>query len=325
MEAQMRIILFLMVIISSATEEVKKLTSTEGGSITLPDPVKEKGYLLFERTNIAAVNKGEVEIEVDIYISRLHWDKNNGNFTITGLQRNDSGIYTIDSKKGRIFTTSYKLTVYESVSTPAVKRLSVSAESCILLCSVEKAEETTLLWYKDKEILNQSSSALSLPLTVHKQDSNSSYRCVAANPADNKTLPVNITTSCNEQNDTDNSDDTNTRYYFVTGIIISIMLAVFVVLIAIITKKKCLNKTKTTTRQTQDSVNTDTSVNYTDVQISGNRPCQAGNLSDSPGTVDRSNLTTVYDKLEAHRMLHTDTAENVSDKLSTYSDFAANH
>ncbi|XP_067440509.1 CD48 antigen-like isoform X2 [Thunnus thynnus] len=251
MEAQMRIILFLMVIISSATEEVKNLISTEGGSITLPDPVKEKGYLSFKGTTIAAVNKGEVEIEEKIYINRLHWDKNTGFFTITGLQRNDSGIYYIDSKKGRTFTTSYNLIMYESVSTPAVKRLSVSAESCILLCSVEKAEETTLLWYKDKEILNQSSSALSLLLTVHKQDSNSSYSCVAANPADNKTLPVNITTSCSEQNNTDNSDDTNTRYYFVTGIIISIVLAVFVVLIAIITKKKCLNKTKTTTRQTQ--------------------------------------------------------------------------
>ncbi|XP_042278556.1 CD48 antigen-like isoform X2 [Thunnus maccoyii] len=248
MEAQMRIILFLTVIISSANEEVKNLTSTEGGSITLPDPVKEKGYLSFERTNIAAVNKGEVEIEVDIYIGRLHWDKNNGNFTITGLQRNDSGIFAIDSKKGRIFTKSYKLTVYESVSLPAVNTSNLSAESCILLCSVEKGEETTLLWYKDEEILNQSSSALSLPLTVHKQDFSSSYRCEAANPAEKKTVVADMKTFCGHD-DADNSNDTNTRYYF--GIIISIVLAVFVVLIAIITKKKCLNKTKTTTRQTQ--------------------------------------------------------------------------
>lgn len=251
MEAQIRIILFLMVMISSDTEAEKNLTSTEGGSITLHDPLVELGFLSHGAKTVAMVNEKKMQIFEENYKNRLHWDNNTGLFTITGLQRSDSGIYTIDSKKGRIFTTSYKLTVYESVSTPAVKRLSVSAESCILLCSVEKTEETTLLWYKDKEILNQSSSALSLPLTVHKQDSNSSYRCVAANPADNKTLPVNITTSCNEQNDTDNSDDTNTRYYFVTGIIISIVLAVFVVLIAIITKKKCLNKTKTTTRQTQ--------------------------------------------------------------------------
>ena len=88
----------------------------------------------------------------------------------------------------------------ESVSTPAVKRLSVSAESCILLCSVEKAEETTLLWYKDEEILNQSSSALSLPLTVHKQDFSSSYRCEAANAAENKTVVADIKTFCGQNN-----------------------------------------------------------------------------------------------------------------------------
>ncbi|XP_067440513.1 CD48 antigen-like isoform X1 [Thunnus thynnus] len=251
MEAQMRIILFLMVMISSDTEAEKNLTSTEGGSITLRYPLVELGFLLRGIKNVAMVNEKKMQILEDNYKNRLHWDNNTGFFTITGLQRSDSGIYTFDSKKGTTPSTSYKLTVYESVSTPAVKRLSVSAESCILLCSVEKAEETTLLWYKDKEILNQSSSALSLLLTVHKQDSNSSYSCVAANPAEKKTLPVNITTSCSEQNNTDNSDDTNTRYYFVTGIIISIVLAEFVVLIAIIAKKKCLNKTKTTIRQTQ--------------------------------------------------------------------------
>ncbi|XP_067440512.1 CD48 antigen-like isoform X2 [Thunnus thynnus] len=263
MEAQMRIILFLMVMISSDTEAEKNLTSTKGGSITLHDPLVEFGFLLHGTKTVAMVNEKKMQILEDNYKNRLHWDNNTGFFTITGLQRNDSGIYTIDPKKGSTPSTSYKLTVYESVSTPAVKRLSVSAESCILLCSVEKAEETTLLWYKDEEILNQSSSALSLLLTVHKQDFSSSYRCVAANPADNKTLPVNITTSCNEQNNTDNSDDTNIRYNFVTGIIISIAFAVFVVLIAIITKKKCLNKTKTTIRQTQDLVNTDTDVYYT--------------------------------------------------------------
>ncbi|XP_042285369.1 uncharacterized protein LOC121909054 isoform X2 [Thunnus maccoyii] len=237
--------------ISSATEAVKNLTSTEGGSITLRDPLMEFGFLSHGTKTVAMVNEKKMQIFEENYKNRLQWDKNTGLFTITGLQRNDSGIYIVDSKKGHIFTTFYKLTVYESVSTPAVKRLSVSAESCILLCSVEKAEETTLLWYKDEEILNQSSSAVSLLLTVHKQDFSSSYSCEAANPAEKKTLPVNITTSCNEQNDTDNSDDTNTRYYF--GIIISIVFAVFVVLIAIIAKKKCLNKTKTTIRQTQAS------------------------------------------------------------------------
>ncbi|XP_053183625.1 CD48 antigen-like [Scomber japonicus] len=186
------------VMISAATEEMN-LSATEGGNITLPDPVMEFGFIIFNGNNVAFVTKGEVVIAEDIYTNRLHWDKNTGLFTITGLQRNDSGIYTINSKRVHIFTKYYNLTVYERVPSPAVNTVSVSTESCILLCSVDKAE-TTLLWYKDEEILNQSSSALSLPLTVHKQDFNSSYRCVAANPAEHKTLHVNIITSCSEQN-----------------------------------------------------------------------------------------------------------------------------
>jgi len=72
----------------------------------------------------------------------------------------------------------------------------VSSDGCSLLCSVDK--ETTLLWFKDEQILNRSSSASSLPLTVNTEDLSSSYRCVAANPAGNKTLLVNINASCSE-------------------------------------------------------------------------------------------------------------------------------
>ncbi|XP_019214977.2 SLAM family member 7-like [Oreochromis niloticus] len=203
---QMSFILMFLVMRFSASEEVKKnLTGTVGGNITLPAPVLEKGYLLYGRTIIADVIKGEFQVFVEKYKNRLQWDRNSGLFTLTELQRNDSGIYTVDSKTGKVFTSSYKLTVYDSVPTPAVKKVSVSSESCSLLCLVDR--ETTLLWFKDEQRLNQSSSALSLPLTVHKQDFSSSYRCVAANPADEKTLPVPVNTTCG---DTDDTGDRNT-------------------------------------------------------------------------------------------------------------------
>lgn len=96
----------------SASEEVKKnLTGTVGGNITLPDSVQE-GFLLYGGMNIAQVNKGGFDIYKDIYKNRLQWDRNSGLFTLTELQRDDSGIYTVDSKTGKVFTSSYKLTVY---------------------------------------------------------------------------------------------------------------------------------------------------------------------------------------------------------------------
>ncbi|XP_070683917.1 signaling lymphocytic activation molecule-like isoform X2 [Pempheris klunzingeri] len=247
MEAQMTTVVLLIVIISSATAEVKNLAGTEGGSITLPDPVKF-GFFLFKGTIIAMVENGQIRILKTIFNGRLFWNETTGLFTVRGLQRNDSGIYTIDAQN---FTASYQLKVYESIQTPAVTTLNVSAESCTLLCLVEKAEETTLSWYKDEDVVNHSSSALPLPYTVDKQHFNSSYRCVAANPAEEKTLPVNVHTSCSEQDATDNRGNTDSwgrRHYI---IVICVVLTVIVVLVAFIIKYKYLDKTKRTTMHTQ--------------------------------------------------------------------------
>ncbi|KAL7404127.1 hypothetical protein ABVT39_009989 [Epinephelus coioides] len=232
----------------SLTEDVY-LTGTEGGSITLPDPVMVRGFVSFGRIILAMVQNKNIEVYEELYKDRLLWDSDTGLFTITGLQRNDSGIYNIDSKKGNVFTASYKLTVYESVPTPAVSTLSVSADGCTLLCFVKKAEEVTLLWKKDKEILNQTGSVLSLPLTVHSQDFSFSYRCVAANPAENKTRSVDVITLCSDQNNTDSRSNMNTRQY-VIGIVIPIVFAVIMFVIT----WKCLDKNKRTIRQTQGSL-----------------------------------------------------------------------
>ncbi|KAM6939576.1 uncharacterized protein FYW49_008072 [Xenentodon cancila] len=179
--------------ILSAAEDVKKnLTGVVGGNITLPDPVVEKGFLLYDRKTSARVNNKSLKILDEIYRNQLVWNKTTGLFTITNLQRNNSGIYTIDSKRPRVFTSSYNLTVFDSAETPAVTRLNVNSDSCLLLCLVDK--ETTLWWYKDDQMVNQSSSASSLTLTVHKQDAESSFRCVSASPAGEKSLPVDVST-----------------------------------------------------------------------------------------------------------------------------------
>lgn len=97
----------------SASEEVKKnLTGTVGGNITLPDSVQERGFLLYGGKVIADVIKGEFKVLEEKNKNRLQWDRNSGLFTLTELQRNDSGIYAVDSKTGKVFTSSYKLTVY---------------------------------------------------------------------------------------------------------------------------------------------------------------------------------------------------------------------
>uniref|UniRef100_A0A3P8T7R5 Ig-like domain-containing protein n=1 Tax=Amphiprion percula TaxID=161767 RepID=A0A3P8T7R5_AMPPE len=202
---------FTVIRLSDTEEEQNNLTGTEGGNITLPDPVLERGYLLYEGNVIAQVINRVLIIDEGIYINKLHWNNNSGLFTITDLQKRDSGIYKIDSKKGVISTKSiYSLTVYGKMVF-FFQTCSRHSDSCYLLCAVDKAAEITLWWYKDEEVVNQSSSAGSLPLTVTKQDLSSSYRCVAGNPAEERTLLVDLQTFCGE-NSTAVQNNTESRH-----------------------------------------------------------------------------------------------------------------
>ncbi|XP_071379741.1 CD48 antigen-like [Centroberyx affinis] len=294
---------------SAGTQEVKKnLTCTEGGSITLPDPLVESGFLLYGGKNIAFVTDRRSQIWKDSFRDRLLWNNNTGLFTITGLQRDDSGIYTIERKGGGV--ASYQLSVYEAAPTPGVNRSRVSADSCTLVCSVEKAHETTLCWIKGEEILNQTSTGPSLPLTVDKQDFNSSYRCVAANPAaDEKTLPVNVKTFCSEENNTDETSENNRQFGTLLIAIVVFLIVISVIIIGIYFERQKRKRD----RRSQDSIKREGEVVYTDVFTTDERNRQGGNLSDPSPAVEGSNLTTVYDKLEVHRMAltDTDTVENV--------------
>ncbi|XP_069023425.1 CD48 antigen-like isoform X2 [Embiotoca jacksoni] len=219
MESRLSFIFLFIVMRISAAEVVKKnLTGTVGGTITLPGPPLEKGYMLFGGQIIARINIGEIEIEEENYKHKVHWNKNSGLFSLTNLQRNDSGIYTLDNK-GQKMMSSYKLTVYDAVPTPSVIKSNVSSNSCSLMCSVDGAEETTLSWYRDEKIVIQNNSAVSLSLTVLRQDYNSSHRCVATNPAQEKTLEVDVKTSCGHK-DTESRDGKDQRHLLIPAVLI---------------------------------------------------------------------------------------------------------
>ncbi|KAM4750920.1 hepatic and glial cell adhesion molecule-like [Anableps anableps] len=232
-------LLAMMIGLSPAEEVKRNLTGVVGGNITLPDPLLELGFLLDKLNTVASVDEEKFKILEERYNKRLDWNKNSGLFTLTDLQKEDSGLYEIDAKKTKI-TFSYSLTVYDPAPTPAVETQTVSSDSCWLICSVDK--QASLLWIKDQDILNQSRSALSLPVTVRKEDRGSSYRCVAANPAENKTLHVNVTTSCGF-NDTESLDNFEKRTYWIAGGICSVFLALVVVGVWVI-KQRYLSKKK---------------------------------------------------------------------------------
>uniref|UniRef100_A0A3B5BI20 Ig-like domain-containing protein n=1 Tax=Stegastes partitus TaxID=144197 RepID=A0A3B5BI20_9TELE len=196
----------LKVFLSELVFLTETLTGSEGGNITLPTSVGELGLLFYKITTLAVVQNWVLDIWQQHYRDRLLWNRTTGLFTITGLRKDDSGIYTVESK-GKGLVKSYNLTVYGNLNFPIIfnhffKTLNVTSESCFLLCSVDKATEITLRWYKDEEMLKQVSSTDSLLLTVTEQNLSSSYRCEAGNPAENRTVDVDVKTLCSGLNHT---------------------------------------------------------------------------------------------------------------------------
>uniref|UniRef100_A0A1A8HWU6 Ig-like domain-containing protein n=1 Tax=Nothobranchius kuhntae TaxID=321403 RepID=A0A1A8HWU6_NOTKU len=277
--------LTVMLMVLSAAEDVKNtLSGVVGGSITLLDPVPERGFLSHNKPIIASVSP----FGLDVYLNRVQWDRNSGLFTITDLQKTDSGVYTIESKTGRVFIKSYNLTVYDSAPTPTVKRLAGTSDGCRLLCSVEK--RTSLLWYKDEEILNQNHSVFSLLITVQNQDQNSSYRCVSANPADSKTHHLNVRESCALNLGQTGIGNPRIRLFTYA---FPILCIVMIVLVGCLIKQRFLRKKRQESLKAED-------VQYTTVQIRYDRRNQGGNPPEPSGGAENAALTSIYTMLEHH-------------------------
>ncbi|XP_029950088.1 uncharacterized protein LOC115390379 isoform X3 [Salarias fasciatus] len=233
MDLQESIFFLCFVIISAAADPLKTLRASVGGSITLPDAVKEEGFLLYGGKILAQVEEKKLfKIYGENYKERLHWNQNTGCFTLTRLQESDSGIYTVGSKEGRRASVEYKLIVYDSVATPTVSVLNKSSESCSLSCSVDSAQEdTTLLWSKDQEILKKNRSAASLSLTLfYWQDLDSPLQCVAENPAENKIVSVDVRRFCQLNHRGDPSSSTDSRHHLILIIIIPMVCSIIFIL-----------------------------------------------------------------------------------------------
>ncbi|XP_064782137.1 hepatic and glial cell adhesion molecule-like [Oncorhynchus masou masou] len=180
----------------SAQPETQQVNGLVGMVFYFPERVLNSGNLLNQDLGtIAQVHPGKqsnTNLEKR-YKNRLHWNNVTGVFTLSDLQIDDSGVYTVENTDGDEGKTThiFQLTVYYVLSKPQV---TVHDNiSCSVVCSVENGREVTLSWYKGGEIINQTSSpdhiTLSIPLKVDEQNRDS-YRCEAANPVSKETAVV---------------------------------------------------------------------------------------------------------------------------------------
>nr|XP_046181742.1 SLAM family member 5-like [Oncorhynchus gorbuscha] len=212
--------------VQSETQQVKGIV---GQSFSFQERVIKSGNLLYgELGSIANVfpgKEGNITLEKR-FENRLHLNNVTRYFTLSALQIDDAGVYTVENIDEEKKTTTFELTVYNSVSKPQVTECDSS--SCSVVCSVDNEKEVTLTLYRGEEILNQTSSPdlitdLSLHLEVEVKNYNSTYSCVASNPVSNET--VLVPKCCSEDgraNDADSGEMT-------LGVLI---IAVFCILVA---------------------------------------------------------------------------------------------
>ncbi|KAM9528534.1 uncharacterized protein ACWYII_041199 isoform 4-T6 [Salvelinus alpinus] len=177
--------------VKSETQQVKGIV---GRSLSFPERVFKTGYLRYGEDTTANVINGQSHIDSEErFKNRIHWDNVTGLFSLSDLQIEDAGVYSVENKDGEKRIPKFNLTLYYVVSKPQVTECDNS--SCSVVCSVDNEKEVTLTLYGGEEILNQTSSPdlttdLSLRLEVEGKNYYSTYSCVAANPVSKETVHV---------------------------------------------------------------------------------------------------------------------------------------
>ncbi|XP_029605902.1 SLAM family member 5-like isoform X2 [Salmo trutta] len=290
--------------VQSETQQVKGIV---GQSFSFPERVIKSGNLLFgdlgSIANVYPGKEGNITLEKR-FKNRLHLNNVTRYFTLSDLQIDDAGVYTLENTDEGKINTKFVLTVYNVVSKPQLR--DCDSSSCSVVCSVDNEKEVTLTLYRGEEILNQTSipdltTDLSLHLEVEGKDYNSTYSCVAANPVSNET--VHVPKCCSEDghpNDVDS--DGMTRGMLIA--VICVLVASGLVGLAISLKKRRNGHSQDSSERVQADIEyaTITPKKRTDNQEERtDLPELESHRTDIP-ELELCTLTSVYDTLMLHRM-----------------------
>ncbi|XP_036438991.1 CD48 antigen-like [Colossoma macropomum] len=201
-------------LLCSAGGEAVRLQELEGNTVTIHTGltgVQSDAQILWfygpENKKIvnSLVIKGETKpfYDSERFRDRLQLNRNSGSLTITNISREDSGVYKLQIITENRSNWIYRIEVYAPAPTPTIslkKKHTFPREICVLVCSVENGKDVNLSWYEEKERISTTNSTdfsgnISLPLNITNPN-NSTYTCVAANPVNNQTTPLNITELC---------------------------------------------------------------------------------------------------------------------------------
>ncbi|XP_058877853.1 CD48 antigen-like isoform X2 [Acipenser ruthenus] len=185
---------------------------------------------------IARIQNGKIEVFEERFKARLQLDDMSSSLRINGLEREDSGIYQVETIRGNRFTKRFNLSVYNPVPAPHVEKINGSEalgnRSCTLLCFVGNATEVNVFWMRDGKPLNTTE----LDPWQETESDSVVFTCVASNPASNKSITVTPSHYCDEKG--------GAEPQMSPGVIAVIVLAVIGVL-AVLSITLCLRRKKT--------------------------------------------------------------------------------
>ncbi|XP_071263172.1 T-lymphocyte surface antigen Ly-9-like isoform X1 [Salvelinus alpinus] len=291
------------------TQQVKGIV---GKTFSFPERVIKSGNLLYgdlgSIANVFPGKEGKVTLEKR-FENRLRLNNVTRYFTLSDLQIDDAGNYTLEITHEGKKCTRVELTVYNVVSKPQVTECDSS--SCSVLCSVDNEKEVTLTLYRGEEILNQTSSPdlttdLSLRLEVEGKNYNSTYSCVAANPVSNET--VHVPKCCSEDGHPKETDSDGMTLGLLIIAVICVLVASGLVGLAIYLKKSRNGHSQDSSERVQVDIEyaTITPKKRTDNQEERTEiPELESHRTDIPELESRREnptLTSVYDTLLLHRM-----------------------
>ncbi|XP_071024629.1 SLAM family member 5-like isoform X1 [Oncorhynchus clarkii lewisi] len=284
--------------VQSETQQVKGIV---GQSFSFQERVINSSNLLYgdlgSIANVYPGKRGKITLEKR-FENRLHLNNVTRYFTLSDLQIDDAGVYTVENTDEEKKRKTFELTVYNVVSKPQVTECNSS--SCSVVCSVDNEKEVTLTLYRGEEILNQTSSPdlttdLSLHLEIEGKNYNSTYSCVASNPVSNET--VLVPKCCSEDGRANDADS--------DGMTLGTVIAVTCVLVASGLVGLAIYLRKSRNEHSQDSAErVQVDIEYTEITPK-KRTDNQEERTDIPELEwrrDNAKLTSVYDTLLLHRM-----------------------
>ncbi|XP_064783535.1 SLAM family member 5-like isoform X2 [Oncorhynchus masou masou] len=281
--------------------ETPRVNGIVGQSFSFPERVIKSGNLLYgdlgSIANVYPGKEGKITLEKR-FENRIHLNSVTRYFTLSDLQIDDAGVYTVENTDGGE-KNKFELTVYNVVSKPQVTECDSS--SCRVVCSVDNEKEVTLTLYRGEDILNQTSSPdlttdLSLRLEVEGKNYNSTYSCVAANPISNETVPV--PKCCSKDGHPKETDRDERGRGILILAVFCVLVALGLVGLAIYLRKRRNGQPKDSSQKVQVDI---VYAAITPKQQADNQEVRTG-VPELDSLRDKQKLTSVYDTLQSHRM-----------------------